>query len=96
MKSKKYNSFSLLWKAITNCQEEIWRASKVLLAITCILFVVFYIAESIAQPAFIEILYVVSYGQLRSTLATLDISLALGPLLWWDVLSPQPSESLKS
>ena len=50
MKSKKYNSFSLLWKAISNCKEEIWRASKVLLAITCMLFVVFYIAESIAQP----------------------------------------------
>lgn len=50
MKSKKYNSFSLLWKAAVNCKGEIWRASKVLLAITLILFLIFNIAEGIAQP----------------------------------------------
>lgn len=51
MKSKKHNSFSLLWNAAINCKHEMWRATKVLLAITSILFLLFYIAESIAQPS---------------------------------------------
>jgi len=46
----KKNSFKMLVDAAKNCRHEMWKAVQVLLVITLVLSVVFYIVESMAQP----------------------------------------------
>jgi len=46
----KKNSFKMLVDAAKNCRHEMWKAVQVLLVITLLLSVVFYIVESMAQP----------------------------------------------
>ena len=43
-------SFTLLWNAAKNCKHEMWQAVQVLLWITLVLVIVFYVAEAQAQP----------------------------------------------
>lgn len=45
------NSFKLLWDAIKESRQSMWISTEVLIVITLLLTVVFYIAESAAQPA---------------------------------------------
>jgi len=46
----KKNSFKMLVDAAKNCRHEMWKAVQVLLVITLILAIVFYVVESAAQP----------------------------------------------
>lgn len=47
---RKTNSFVLLWRAVKSSRRSTWASLQVLIAITLVLAVVFYFAESVAQP----------------------------------------------
>lgn len=50
MSKKHTNSFKLLWDAIKESRQSMWISTEVLIVITVLLTVIFYLAESKAQP----------------------------------------------